>query len=81
MSEYTVEELLAAVFEGDWPADANLYDLNVLLRLKPWWPPLPAVWSRRDLGPDWHDDGPTWQAALALLHELHAKYLAAGGES
>lgn len=78
MTEYSNEELLAAVFEDRWPREVNIWRLNTRLNLAPWWPPLPVVWARRKIGPHpgWRGTAyaQAWPKALALVLDLHRQY-------
>lgn len=81
----TLEEMLADLFEGRWPRERNGYTLNTALRCRPWWPPLPTVWARREVGPEpgtagtaYHSE---WSKALAMLEQLHGEYLRRAGAS
>lgn len=77
MENPKVEALLARLFEGR-ERDLCSYALNVALHCRPWWPPLPLVWQYREaeLPPTMTHEKKDehWQAALALLTELHKQY-------
>jgi hypothetical protein len=77
--EYTnPEALLDAMFSADrsigvdaWLERFGYFDLNAMLRCRPWWEPLPLVWFCEGEGFD-RDES----AELELLGTLHRDWLA-----
>lgn len=82
----TAEESLARLFESDLDAPDYYernpgYALNVLLHVRPWWPPLESVWLHQGVNPriDGTACSAAWPEAWEFLQELHRQYQSAGG--